>query len=89
VIECDPAASVEMLNVAFPLLMVPVPSVVLPSLKVTVPVAAEGETVAVKVTEEPNVDGFADEASVTEVLALFTVWVRVEEVLVLSFASPP
>jgi hypothetical protein len=89
VIECDPAASVEIPNVAFPLLIVPVPSVVLPSLKVTVPVAAEGETVAVKVTEEPNVDGFADEASVTVVLALFTVWVRVDEVLVLSFASPP
>ena len=78
-----------MLNVAFPLLIEPVPSVVLPSLKVTVPVAAEGETVAVNVTDDPYVDGFADEASVSVVLALFTVWVRVEEVLVLSFASPP
>jgi hypothetical protein len=78
-----------MLNVAFPLLIAPVPSVVLPSLKVTVPVAAEGETVAVNVTDDPYVDGFADEASVSVVLALFTVWVRVEEVLVLSFASPP
>lgn len=52
-IECDPAASVEALNVAFPLLRVPVPNVVLPSLNVTVPVAAEGVTVAVNVTDEP------------------------------------
>ena len=88
-IECDPAASVEMLNVAFPLLIVPVSSVVLPSLKVTVPVAAEGETVAVKVTEEPNVDGFADEASVTVVLVLFTVCVSADDVLLLRLVFPP
>ena len=65
-IECDPPASVEMLNVAFPLLIVPVPSVVLPSLNVTVPVAANGVTVAVKVTELPYVEGFDEEVSVTE-----------------------
>jgi hypothetical protein len=41
------------LKVAFPLLIVPVPSVVLPSLNVTVPVAAVGEIVAVNVTDEP------------------------------------
>jgi hypothetical protein len=41
------------LYVALPLLIVPVPSVVLPFLNVTVPVAAEGETVAVNVTELP------------------------------------
>ena len=82
-IECDPAASVAMLKVVFPLLVVPVSSVVLPSLNVTVPVAAEGETVAVNVTEEPYVDGFADEASVTVVFALFTVWVSTDEVLLL------
>ena len=52
-IECDPPASVEMLNVAFPLLIVPVPSVVLPSLNVTVPVAADGVTVPVNFTELP------------------------------------
>lgn len=40
-----------MLSVAFPELSVPVPNVVVPSLNVTVPVAADGETVAVKVTE--------------------------------------
>jgi len=53
VIECDPNANVEVLYVATPLLSVPVPSVALPSLKVTVPVAVEGVTLAVKVTEEP------------------------------------
>ena len=47
-----------MLNVAFALAIVPVPSLVVPSLNVTVPVAAEGDIVAVKVTDEANVDGF-------------------------------
>jgi len=70
VIEWDPSASVEVLNVAIPLLRVPVPNVVLPSLKVTVPVAAEGETVAVKVTVTPAADGFDDEVRVTVVVAL-------------------
>ena len=53
VIECDPPVKVEMLNVAFPPLIVPVPSVALPSANVMVPVAVEGKTVAVNVTEEP------------------------------------
>ena len=66
----------------------PVPSVVLPSVNVTVPVADVGVTVAVKVTEFPYVDGFADEASVTVVFVLFTVSVRAVEVLLLSFPSP-
>jgi len=89
VIEFDPTASVEMLKVAFPALIVPVPSVVLPSVNVTVPVAVVGVTVAVNVTDEPYADGFADEASVTVVFVLFTVWVSVADVLPLSFVSPP
>jgi hypothetical protein len=40
-------------NVATPLDSVPVPNVVVPSRNVTVPVAAEGEVVAVNVTLEP------------------------------------
>jgi hypothetical protein len=83
VIECEPAASVEMLNVAFPALSAPVPSAVLPSVNVTVPVAVVGVTVAVKVTDEPYADGFGDEASVTVVFTLFTVCARAVEVLVL------
>jgi hypothetical protein len=55
---------------------------------VTVPVAVVGATVAVNVTEVPYADGFADEASVTVVFVLFTVWVSTEDVL-LSFVSPP
>ena len=52
--ECvTPAARLEMDSVARPLLRVPLPSEVDPSLNVTVPVAAEGDTVAVKVTDCP------------------------------------
>jgi len=88
-IDCEPLASVEVLYVALPLLIVAVPSVVLPSVNVTVPVAVVGVTVAVNVTEAPNADGFADEASVTVVFVLFTVCVRVVDVPLLSFVSPP
>jgi len=88
-IGCEPLANVEVLYVALPLLIVAVPSVVLPSVNVTVPVAVVGVTVAVNVTEAPYADGFADEASVTVVLPLFTLWVSTEDVLLLSFVSPP
>jgi hypothetical protein len=53
VIECDPAVRVDVLKVAFPLLSVPVPSVVLLSLNVTVPVQLDGVTVVVNFTDEP------------------------------------
>jgi hypothetical protein len=62
---------------------VPVPNVVLPSLNVTVPVAVEGDNVAVNVTEEPCTEGFADEATVVVVVALLTVCVKTVDVLVL------
>jgi hypothetical protein len=81
VIESDPSASVEVLKVVFPLLSVPVPSVVLPSLNVTMPVAVAGVTVAVKVTDVPNADGFADEAKVVVEFVLFTVCDNAEDVL--------
>ena len=58
-------------------------------MNVTVPVAAEGVTVAVKVTGDPYPDGFAEEATVVVLLALLTVCVNVEDVLLLSFESPP
>jgi hypothetical protein len=89
VIEWDPTARVDVLYVATPPPSVPVPSVVLPSLNVTVPVAAGGVTVAVKVTDAPKPEGFAEDATVVVVLALLTGWVSVAEVLVLSLASPP
>ena len=72
--------SVVVLKVATPEpFSVPVPSVVAPSLKVTVPVGVpveEGElsvTVAVNVTDAPEQDGLADEATDVDVVALFTV----------------
>ena len=81
--EWEPTDSVEVVKVAFPLLIVPVPSVLVPSLKVTVPVAPDGVTVAVNVTEVPKVDGFADELKPRVVLVLLTVWVSVGDVLAL------
>ena len=63
-IGCDPAANADVLYVAVPLLIVPVPSVVPPSANVTIPVVVAGVTVAVNVADEPNVVGFADEVSV-------------------------
>lgn len=78
VIECEPTASAEVVNVAVPLDNVAVPSVVVPSRNVTVPdgVPAPGPTavtVAVKVTLCPKVDGFSDELTVVVVFALLTV----------------
>jgi hypothetical protein len=67
--------------------MAPVPSVVEPSMKVTVPVTPEG-TVAVKVTDWFTLDGFTEEISETVVGALLTVWVVVP-VAGLLFESPP
>ena len=58
-----------MVKVAVPPESAPVPSVVPPSLKVTVPVAVFGETVAVKVTGWPNTEGLADEETVVVVFA--------------------
>ena len=61
------------MKLAKPLFSAAVPSVVVPSLKATLPEAVERVTVAVSVTICPNVDGFGDPASVvTEVLGLTT-----------------
>jgi len=40
----------------------------------TVPLAVEGETVTVKETDWLNLEGFSEEASAAELLALFTTW---------------
>jgi hypothetical protein len=63
------------LNVAVPPDRLPVPRVVAPSLNVTVPVAAEGVTVDVKVTEVPKVD--VRELDVTLVVVPATPTLRV------------
>ena len=84
-----------MANVATPLpLSVPVPSVVAPSLKVTVPVGvpepgAVAVTVAVKVTDAPKSDGFAELLTAVVVAVLLTTWLTADEVLVAKFESPP
>ncbi len=87
-----PTARLEVAKVATPLaLSVPVPSVVAPSLKVTVPVGVPPApvTVAVKVTDWPKVEGLADEPSAVVVSALATVRlkVRVTVVPTVRFAS--
>ena len=69
------------------------PSVLVPSLNVTVPVetavpGALATTVAVNVTDWPLIDGFCDEITVVVVASLFTVWVKGEAVLALKLESP-
>ena len=63
-------------------------SVVEPSIKVTVPVADEGRTVAVTITVWPAPDGLAEELSIVVVLPGFTVCVKAAEVLAEVFGSP-
>jgi hypothetical protein len=80
--------------VALPELRELLPRVVEPSLKVTVPVGlavpgALATTVAVKVTDLLCVEGFREEVTLEVVLSLFTVWVRIGDVLVLKFVLPP
>jgi hypothetical protein len=90
-IECDPRASVAVLNTAVPALTAAVPSTEAPSEKVTVPVAAPPlvETLAVNITLAPNVLGFKLDASVVVLVAICTSWLSPAEVLPTSFASPP
>src|SRR5436309_10147064 len=94
-IEWEPTASVLVTNVAWPEpSRVPVPRVLEPSLKVTVPVGVPAAglfavTVAVKVTGCPDTDGLIEELTDVAVLAFFTVWVSALEVLPVKVASPP
>jgi hypothetical protein len=67
--------------VAIPLVIVPLPICVPLSRKVIVPVAKEGEIVAVNVTPEPKVEGFKDEVRAIVGFALLTICVTAEEVL--------
>ena len=71
VILCEPVESVVVTKVAVLPDNVPVPRVVVPSKKVTVPVGVPEAVaiVAVKVILWPNVDGFSDDAIVVLVVA--------------------
>ena len=71
-----------MVKVAVPLLSVPVPSEDVPSRKVTVPLASEGVTVAVRVTVWPVKTGLGDADSDVVVSIPRTVRVTVLDVLV-------
>src|ERR1051326_8074286 len=72
-----PTASAELVKVATPPVSVPLPIGLPPSRHVTVPTGvpapgATGETVAVKVTDCPNTEGFTDEVTAVEVSAFTT-----------------
>jgi len=96
VIECVATLNVEVVNVATPeAFVVPVPSVVVPSLNVTVSPAGIVPTpgaltlvVEVNVTDCPNTDGFTDDTTVVEVLPGCTTCDNAEEVLVAKLVSP-
>jgi hypothetical protein len=84
VIECDPTVRLDVDSVALPTLRVPLPNEMAPSKNVTVPVAVEGDTVAVKVTDCPTVDGLRLDPRPVVVFvfaAVFTVCVKAGEVL--------
>jgi hypothetical protein len=57
-------------------------------MKVTLPVASDGVTVAVKVTESPYTDGFAEEPRTVLVVRPVTAWLTVFDVL-LSYVESP
>src|SRR6266496_4732116 len=87
--ECEPAVSEEVVKVALPeALSVPEPSVVAPSLNVTVPVGVTPGTaaviVAVKVTDWPEHDGLSEETRAEAVSDLMTVCVNTGDVLPLK-----
>ena len=69
------------------------PSLVEPSMKVTVPVGvplpgAVAVTVAVKVTDWPKTDGLAEEVTTVLVPSWLTVWVRAADVLMAKVELP-
>ena len=78
-----PTESDAVTNNAVPPLTGTVPKELPPSENCTLPVAAAGDTVAVKVTACPNVDGFCDDVSAVVVLISeeFTACVSAEDVL--------
>ena len=91
---CEPTARAVVVNVATPDQFTgAVPSVVDPSVNVTVPVGvpapgATTDTVAVRVTACPNTDALADETNWVVVAAGFTACVRAAEVLEAKLGSP-
>ena len=92
VIACAPAISAPIAKVATPApFSVPVPNVVAPSLKVTVPVGVVPAplTVAVKVTLWLSALGLGVDDSVVVVIPLLTTCETADDVLVVKLVSPP
>src|SRR5207253_569524 len=86
--ESLPTGNVLSVSCACPPLTVADPSDVAPLKNCTVPVADDGETVAVKVTEAPMVEGFGLLPRTVDVASLFTVCVTLPEALALYVPSP-
>jgi hypothetical protein len=93
VIECVPAVSVEVVNVATAALFsIPVPSVIVPSRKVTVPVGVPellDAMVAVNVTGAPLDAEAAELTNPAAVAASVMVSATAAEVLAVKLGSPP
>jgi hypothetical protein len=81
-----PRGSEDVVTVARPPLIVPVPSGVAPFINETLPVTPLGN-VAVNVTDWLKSDGFAEEASVIDGVALSTAWTS-DATDALLFPSP-
>ena len=77
-----------MLRLAVPLVRVPVPKTVVPSLKVMLPVAVLGVRLAVRVTLWPNCKELALAASVSALVACVIVTVCTLLVALLVLVSP-
>src|SRR5262245_22979052 len=91
--ECMPFFSAAVVKLALPLTSSTVPRTTLPSMNVTVPLdvpapGAAAATVAVNVTGLPSAVVHDDASRVDLLAALFTVWLRVGELLPRKFASP-
>jgi hypothetical protein len=84
--EWPPATSPAVAKTAVPPETWTVPSGVLPSVNAIVPPAVLGETVAVKLTFWPKLEGFSDD--VKPVVVTFCTTFRVTEVEVLAVKAP-
>jgi hypothetical protein len=87
-----PTGSVVVVKLAALPLREALPRLVLPLLNVTVPVAVPPncpETVAVKVTDWPEGEGFSDEVKVVVEPAFPTTWLTAVDVLPAKSESPP
>ena len=85
-----PGRNFDVVYLAEPDVRVAVAKIVMPLRNWTFPVGvpADDETVAVKLTDFPNTEGFMNESSVVVVLALVTTCDNVLDVLPVKLLSP-